>query len=39
VVELKTMSLDTFDKALRRIREMRGIASSETSLLLSTQRK
>ncbi len=39
VVELKTTSLDTFDKALRRIREMRGIASSETSLLLSSQRK
>ncbi len=39
VVELKTTSLDAFDKALRRIREMKGIASSETSLLLSTQRK
>jgi DNA-binding Lrp family transcriptional regulator len=39
VVELTTTSLDTFDKALRRIREMKGIASSETSLLLSTQRK
>jgi DNA-binding Lrp family transcriptional regulator len=36
VVELKTDGLDTFDKALRRIREMKGIASSETSLLLST---
>ncbi len=39
VVELKTMNLDAFDKALRRIREMKGIASSETSLLLSTHRK
>ncbi len=38
VVELRTSSLDLFDKALRRIREMRGIASSETSLLLSTQK-
>src|SRR5208337_292026 len=36
VVELKTDGLDTFDKALRRIREMKGIASSETSLFLST---
>ncbi|MFZ0569076.1 MAG: Lrp/AsnC family transcriptional regulator [Rhodomicrobium sp.] len=36
VVELKTDGLDTFDKALRSIREMKGIASSETSLLLST---
>ena len=39
IVELRTASLDAFDKALRRIREMKGIASSETSLLLSTQRK
>ena len=38
VVELQTDGLDTFDKALRRIREMKGIASSETSLLLSTLR-
>jgi DNA-binding Lrp family transcriptional regulator len=36
VVELQTDGLDTFDKALRRIREMKGIAGSETSLLLST---
>jgi DNA-binding Lrp family transcriptional regulator len=36
VAELKTDGLDTFDKALRHIREMKGIASSETSLLLST---
>jgi DNA-binding Lrp family transcriptional regulator len=39
IVELKTASLDAFDKALRRIREMKGIASSETSLLLSSHRK
>jgi DNA-binding Lrp family transcriptional regulator len=39
VVELRTVNLDAFDKALRRIREMKGIASSETSLLLSTYRK
>lgn len=38
VVELKTDGLDAFDKALRRIREMKGIASSETSLLLSTHK-
>ncbi len=38
VVELKTDGLDTFDKVLRRIREMKGIASSETSLLLSTHK-
>jgi DNA-binding Lrp family transcriptional regulator len=38
VVELRTDSLDAFDKALRRIREMKGIASSETSLLLSTHK-
>ncbi len=36
VVELRTGSLEAFDRALRRIREMKGIASSETSLLLST---
>ncbi len=39
IVELKTANLDAFDKALRRIREMKGIASSETSLLLSSHRK
>jgi DNA-binding Lrp family transcriptional regulator len=39
VVELKTDGLDAFDKVLRRIREMNGIASSETSLLLSTHRR
>ncbi len=39
VVELKTADLEGFDKALRRIREMKGIASSETSLLLSSHRK
>jgi DNA-binding Lrp family transcriptional regulator len=35
VVELATDGLDTFDSALRRIREMKGVANSETSLLLS----
>jgi DNA-binding Lrp family transcriptional regulator len=39
VAELKTDGLDTFDKALRRIREMKGIASSETSLLLSSYKR
>jgi DNA-binding Lrp family transcriptional regulator len=38
VVELKTESLSGFDKALRRIRDMKGIAGSETSLLLSTHK-
>jgi DNA-binding Lrp family transcriptional regulator len=36
VVELETESLESFDKALRQIRRIRGIASSETSILLST---
>ena len=39
VVELKTDSLEAFDAALRRIREMKGIAGSETSLLLSSHEK
>jgi DNA-binding Lrp family transcriptional regulator len=39
VVELKTADLDAFDKALRRIRATKGIASSETSLLLSSYQK
>ena len=39
IVELKTPNLDAFDKALRRIRELKGIAGSETSLLLSTYRR
>jgi DNA-binding Lrp family transcriptional regulator len=38
VLELKTEGLDAFDKVLRRIREMKGIASSETSLLLSAHK-
>ena len=38
VVELETGSLDAFDKALHRIRQMKGIAGSETSLLLSTHK-
>ena len=38
VVELSTDGLDAFDKALHRIREMKGVASSETSLLLSSHK-
>ena len=36
VLELSTDSLEAFDLALRRIRQIKGIASSETSLLLSS---
>jgi DNA-binding Lrp family transcriptional regulator len=36
VLELRTDSLESFDEALRRIRLIKGIASSETSLLLSS---
>jgi DNA-binding Lrp family transcriptional regulator len=36
VVELNTESLEAFDTALRRIRQVKGISASETSLLLST---
>jgi len=36
VVELNTDSLEAFDLALQRIRQIKGVASSETSLLLST---
>ncbi len=36
VLELKTDSLEAFDEALRRIRQIKGIAASETSLLLSS---
>jgi len=38
VAELGTDSLETFDEALRRIRTIKGIANSETSLLLSTHK-
>jgi DNA-binding Lrp family transcriptional regulator len=38
VAELATDSLEAFDEALRRVREIRGISSSETSLLLSTHK-
>ena len=31
-------SLETFDAVLRRIRAIKGVANSETSLLLSTQK-
>ena len=36
VLELRTQSLEAFDQALRRIRQIKGIAASETSLLLSS---
>ena len=36
VLELNTDSLEAFDQALHRIRQINGIAGSETSLLLST---
>jgi DNA-binding Lrp family transcriptional regulator len=36
VLELRTDSLAAFDQALRRIRQIKGIAASETSLLLSS---
>src|SRR5262249_52315174 len=39
VAETKPDGLNTFDKPLRRIGEMNGIASSETSLLLSTYKR
>ncbi len=38
VAELGTDSLETFDAALRSIRTIKGIANSETSLLLSTHK-
>lgn len=37
VVELRTDGLEAFDHALGRIRLIQGIASTETSLLLSSQ--
>ncbi len=36
VLELETDTLEAFDLALRRIREVKGIANSETSLLLTS---
>ena len=36
VLELRTESLEAFDQALRRIRQIKGIAASETSLMLSS---
>lgn len=36
VLELRTGNLEEFDQALRRIRQIKGIAASETSLLLSS---
>lgn len=36
VLELNTESLEAFDTALQRIRQIKGISGSETSLLLSS---
>ncbi|HUO97246.1 MAG TPA: Lrp/AsnC family transcriptional regulator [Rhizomicrobium sp.] len=36
VIELSTDTLEAFDRVLHRIRQINGIAASETSLLLST---
>ena len=38
VVELRADSLESFDRVLRRIRLLDGIANTETSLLLSTHK-
>jgi DNA-binding Lrp family transcriptional regulator len=38
VIELGVDSLEAFDQALQRIRLIKGISSSETSLLLSTHK-
>ena len=38
VAEIGTESLGQFDEVLRRIRGIKGVANSETSLLLSTQK-
>jgi DNA-binding Lrp family transcriptional regulator len=38
VAELGTDGLEAFDAALRRIRMIKGISNSETSLLLSTHK-
>ncbi|RYG08758.1 MAG: Lrp/AsnC family transcriptional regulator [Burkholderiales bacterium] len=38
VAELQADSLESFDKVLSRIRELDGIANTETSLLLSTRK-
>lgn len=38
VVELGTDGLEAFDRVLRRVREIKGVANSETSLLLSSHK-
>ena len=38
VAEIATDTLDAFDEVLRRIRTIKGISNSETSLLLSTHK-
>jgi DNA-binding Lrp family transcriptional regulator len=39
VAELGTPDLPSFDEALRRIRQVEGIAATETNLLLSTRKR
>lgn len=36
VVELSTDSLETFDRVLQRVRQIKGVSASETSLLLAS---
>lgn len=38
VAELGTDGLEAFDRVLRRVREIKGVANSETSLLLSSHK-
>jgi DNA-binding Lrp family transcriptional regulator len=38
IAELGTDTLESFDEVLRRIRLIKGISSTETSLLLSTRK-
>ena len=38
VAEIATDTLDAFDDVLRRLRTIKGISNSETSLLLSTHK-
>jgi DNA-binding Lrp family transcriptional regulator len=39
IAELGTPDLPTFDETLRRIRQLEGIAATETNLLLSTRKR
>jgi DNA-binding Lrp family transcriptional regulator len=38
IAEIGTESLEAFDEVLARIRKLEGVATSETSLLLSTKK-